>query len=63
MSRLCAKIGQCQLELRDVNGALRTFEKQLSSATEEKDKVYERRARPRHMPSIWPTRMQRARER
>ena len=38
MSRLCAKIGQCQLELRDVNGALRTFEKQLSSANEEKDK-------------------------
>ena len=37
MSRLCAKIGQCQLELRDVNGALRTFEKQLSSASEEKD--------------------------
>ena len=32
MSRLCSKIGQCQLELRDVNGALRTFEKQLSSA-------------------------------
>ena len=38
MSRLCAKIGQCQLELRDVNGALRTFEKQLASASEEKDK-------------------------
>ena len=38
MSRLCAKIGQCQIELRDVNGALQTFEKQLSSATEEKDK-------------------------
>ena len=38
MSRLCAKVGQCQLELRDVNGALRTFEKQLSSASEEKDK-------------------------
>ena len=38
MSRLCAKIGQCQLELRDVNGALRTFEKQLASAGEEKDK-------------------------
>mmetsp|Transcript_7322 Transcript_7322/g.22865 ORF Transcript_7322/g.22865 Transcript_7322/m.22865 type:complete len:302 (-) Transcript_7322:89-994(-) len=38
MSRLCAKIGQCQLELRDVPGALGTFEKQLSSATEEKDK-------------------------
>ena len=32
LSRLCAKIGQCQIELRDVNGALRTFEKQLSSA-------------------------------
>ena len=32
MSRLCSKIGQCQLELRDVPGALRTFEKQLSSA-------------------------------
>jgi len=38
MSRLCAKIGQCQLELRDINGALRTFDKQLSSASEEKDK-------------------------
>ena len=38
MSRLCAKIGQCQLELRDVQGALRTFDKQLSSASEEKDK-------------------------
>ena len=38
MSRLCAKVGQCQLELRDVNGALQTFEKQLSSASEEKDK-------------------------
>ena len=32
MSRLCAKIGQCKLELRDVRGALGTFEKQLSSA-------------------------------
>ena len=32
MSRLCAKIGQCKLELRDVPGALGTFEKQLSSA-------------------------------
>ena len=38
MSRLCAKIGQCKLELRDVPGALGTFEKQLSSASEEKDK-------------------------
>ncbi len=38
MSRLLAKVGQCQLELRDVNGALRTFEKQLASASEEKDK-------------------------
>ena len=38
MSRLCAKIVQCKLELRDVQGALQTAEKQLSSASEEKDK-------------------------
>ena len=55
MSRLCAKIGQCQLELRDVNGALRTFEKQLASS-EEKDIESARRARPRPTP-IWRTRM------
>lgn len=41
-SRLRAKIGECQLELSDYAGALKTFERQLESATSEKDKAIRR---------------------
>ena len=56
MSRLCAKIGQCQLELRDVERRPPDLrEAAIFRDRGEGQGHIARRARPRLMP-IWPTR-------